>query len=112
MNWAIIVVLLAQLIFTLSDLMARTYMPRHGFSITTFVSLWFFVYFSLRMIATFGQFYVFTTIELGRTVALFSAVSIIFANLLGLLLLKEVLSPGAYIGVTLAILAFLILAFS
>jgi hypothetical protein len=35
---------------------------------------------------------------------LFGATSIVLANILGFLLLKEVLSPGAYIGVTLAVL--------
>jgi hypothetical protein len=32
------------------------------------------------------------------------------ANVLGLLVLKEVLSPGAYIGVSLAVIAFIVLA--
>ncbi len=57
----------------------------------------------------FGQLYIFTTIELGKTITLFNALSIILANLLGFLVLKEVLSPLEYIGVTLVILSFLIL---
>jgi len=78
--------------------------------LTTFLSGWFLAYFSIRMIAMFGQLYVFTSIELGKTMALFGAISILLANLLGFLVLKEVLSPGAYVGVTLAIIAFLVLA--
>ncbi|MDD3156254.1 MAG: hypothetical protein PHP14_02410 [Candidatus Pacebacteria bacterium] len=58
----------------------------------------------------FGQLYVFTVIELGKTMALFGAFSIILANVLGLLVLKEILSPGAYIGVSLAVIAFIVLA--
>jgi hypothetical protein len=41
----------------------------------------------------FGQLYVFTAIDLGKTMALFGAFSIILANSLGFLVLKEVLSP-------------------
>jgi len=58
----------------------------------------------------FGQLHVFTAVELGKTMALFGAVSIVLANILGFLVLKEVLSPGAYIGVSLAVIAFLVLA--
>ncbi|GBE20139.1 MAG TPA: hypothetical protein ENG87_05555 [Candidatus Pacearchaeota archaeon] len=110
MNWVMIILVGAQLLFTTSDLLARTYMPKHGFALATFLSAWFFAYFLIRIIAMFGQLYVFTTIELGKTMALFGAVSIILANVLGLLVLKEVLSPWAYVGVSLAVIAFLILA--
>jgi multidrug transporter EmrE-like cation transporter len=59
----------------------------------------------------FGQLYIFANVELGKTMALFGATSIILSNLLGLFLLNEILSPAAYIGLSLTILAFLILAF-
>jgi len=85
-------------------------MPKQGFSLETFLSSWFLIYFLIRIIAMFGQLYVFTVIELGKTMALFGAFSIILANVLGLLVLKEILSPGAYIGVSLAVIAFIVLA--
>lgn len=110
MNWPIIIIIGTQLFFTASDLLARTYMPKHGFVFATFISGWFLAYFLIRTIAMFGQLYIFTTIELGKTVALFGAVSIMFANILGFLVLKEVLSPGAYIGVTLAVISFIVLS--
>ena len=110
MNWPIIIIIGTQLLFTTSDLLARNYMPKQGFVLSTFLSGWFLLYFSIRIIAMFGQLYIFTAIELGKTMAMFGAISIILANLLGLLVLKEVLSPGAYIGVTLAVIAFIILA--
>lgn len=109
MNWPIIIIIGTQLLFTVSDLLARTYMPKQGFALTTFLSGWFLVYFSIRIIAMFGQLYIFTAVELGKTMALFGAVSIILANLLGFLVLKEVLTPGAYIGITFAIIAFIVL---
>ncbi|MFH1376001.1 MAG: hypothetical protein ABIH25_00020 [Candidatus Woesearchaeota archaeon] len=110
MNWPIIILVGAQLLFTTSDLLARTYMPKQGFVLATFLSVWFTSYFIIRIIAMFGQLYVFTTIELGKTMALFGAVSIILANILGLLVLKEILSPWAYVGISLAVIAFIILA--
>ena len=42
--------------------------------------------------------------------AIFGAVSIVLSNILGLFLLGEVLSIGNYAGVSLAIVAFLVLA--
>ena len=42
--------------------------------------------------------------------ALFGAVSIVLANVMGFLLLKEVMTPATYVGVTLAVVAFLVLA--
>ena len=45
----------------------------------------------------FGQLYVFSVIELGKTMALFGATSIVLANVLGFLVLKETLSLEAYI---------------
>lgn len=110
MNYPIIVIIGTQLLFTASDLLARSYMPKQGFVLATFFSGWFLLYFLIRIMAMFGQLYVFTAIDLGKTMALFGAVSIILANVLGLLVLKEVLSVGVYIGITLAIIAFIVLA--
>ncbi|HCP08666.1 MAG TPA: hypothetical protein DIT25_02625 [Candidatus Moranbacteria bacterium] len=106
----IIILVITQIFFTTSDILARINMPKLGFQLSTFLSVWFLAYFAIRMAAMFGQLYVFTNLELGRTMALFGAVSIILSNVFGLLLLKEVLSPMSYAGVSLAVLAFIILA--
>ena len=112
MKYSILIIIITQLLFTGSDLLARYNMPKLGFKFSAFLSTWFILYFLIRTIAMFGQLYIFTTIELGKTMALFGAVSIILSNLLGLLILKEVLPIGVYIGVSFAVLAFLILAVS
>jgi len=112
MNWPIIVIIGTQLLFTTSDLLARGNMPKQGFVFSTFLSGWFLVYFILRLIAMFGQLYVFTAINLGRTMGLFGAVSLVLSNLLGFLVLKEVLTPGQYVGIVFAITSFLILSFT
>ncbi len=110
MNWTIGILVCSQLLYSVGDLLARIYMPR-GFAMTTFLMPWFFWYLLVRTFATFGQLYVFSSIDLGKTSALFGAISIILANILGLLVLKEVLTPSAYIGTSLTIIAFIVLAF-
>ena len=102
----------SQMLFTASDLMARAKMrDAGGFSAANLLSARFAFYMLVRTVATFGQLYVFSRVHLGKTMALFGATSIVLSNLLGLLLLGESLSAQAYVGVSLAVLAFLLLAF-
>ena len=112
MKFSILIIIITQLLFTGSDLLARSNMAKYGFKFSAFLSIWFLLYFIIRTVAMFGQLYIFTTIELGKTMALFGAISIILSNLLGFLILKEVLPIGVYIGVSFAVIAFLILAVS
>jgi uncharacterized membrane protein len=74
-------------------------------------SAWFWGYQLVRQVAMFGQLYIFANIPLGKTMALLGALSIVLANGMGFLFLKEVLTPAAYAGVSLAIIAFLLMAF-
>lgn len=106
-----LVVVGTQLLFTASDILARIFMKKFGFTIDAFFHPWFGVYFLIRIVAMFGQLYVFSVVPLGKTMAMFGAVSIVIANVVGLLLLKEVLSPIEYAGVTVAVFGFIILAF-
>jgi multidrug transporter EmrE-like cation transporter len=106
----VVVVVATQLLFTAGDLLARANMKHQGFTASAFLTRWFLLYFVLRQLAMFGQLYVFSSVDLGRTMALFGASSIVLSNLLGLLLLSEVLSLGGYLGVALAVAAFIVLA--
>lgn len=101
---------ISQAIFSCGDLLARYYMHTYGFTVSNFLSPWFFFYFFLRTVAMFFQLYLFTQFELGRNAALFGVASIMFANILGFLVLGEMLTVAQYLGVALAILAFLMLA--
>ena len=92
--------------------MGRYFMSKYGFRLGTFLSVWFLTYFFIRSLATMGQLYVFTSFELGRTITLAGVLGLITANILGLFLLKEILSPIAYIGIAFAIIAFLLVGFS
>lgn len=63
----------------------------------------------MRTVAMFGQLYVLSRVELGKTMALFGALSIVLSAGLGFLFLREVLSIQVYIGIVLAVTAFLVL---
>lgn len=108
----ITVIIISQLLFTTSDLVARHYMSTHGFKATTFLAWWFLLYVAIRTFATFGQLYVFTQMEVGKTMALFAASSLILMNVLGFLILKEQLSLPIYAGIALAVCAILIIGIS
>lgn len=112
MNTTIIIIIGSQLLFTLGDLLARNKMQTHGFTVSTFISWWFLTYIMLRSIATFGQLYIFTQLELGKTMALFSASSLILVNILGFFVLGEKLSLPVYFGIMLAVAAILIVGLS
>ncbi len=91
-------------------MLARHNMKAGGFTISTFLSLWFVAYIVIRTAATFGQLYSFSQLEVGRSLALFSASSLVLVNVLSVLLLGEVLSVQAYVGVLLAVTAFTVIS--
>ncbi len=100
----------AQLFFTTSDLLARHYVSLYGFRFQNFISLWFIAFILLKAFAITAQLYIFSQFQLGKTMALFGAVSIILSNVLGFLLLNEVLTLKEYVGIVLAIAAILVIA--
>lgn len=103
---------LSQILFSVSDLLARANMPLYGFHATAFLKPWFAGYIVVRIVAVTCMLYVYTTVELGKTRAIFGAVSIVLANALGFWMLNESLSYREYAGVALAVAAFAVLAFS
>lgn len=112
MNLPLFIIIGSQLLFTISDLLARHNMQLSGFKTATFLSWWFLVYAAIRTIATFGQLFIFTQMEVGRTMAMFGATSLVLVNLLGFLILGEKLSLPVYFGIMLAVVAVLIVGFS
>ena len=79
----IFIIVATQLLFTTSDLIARANMRTSAFTISTFISWWFLTYFVIRQFAMFGQLYVFSQLQVGKTMALFGATSIVIVNVLG-----------------------------
>jgi len=104
------IIVASQALFTAGDLLARANMRRGGFTLATFLTWWFVIYFTLRTVAMFGQLYILANVPIGKSMALFGATSIALVNVLGVLLLGEVLGARAYAGVSLAVLAFIIMA--
>jgi len=111
MQATLLILIGTQLVYSISDFMGRYYMTKHGFHTASFLMPWFLWYQLIRQVAMFGQLYVFAVMPLGKTMALLGATSIVISNVLGFLFLKEMLSPVAYIGVMMAVIAILIMAF-
>ena len=101
-----------QLLFTTGDLIARANLRHGALTVSTFLSWWFLSYFLIRQATMLGQLYVFSALQLGKTMALFSATSIVLVNVLGFLLLGEVLSVRAYLAIGMVVLAFVVLSVS
>ena len=115
MTWIkspVAIIVATQLLFTTGDLIARANLRHQPFCLSTFLSGWFLLYFVIRQIAMFGQLYVFSALQLGKTMALFGATSIMVVNALGILLLGEILSLQAYVAIGLVVLGFIVLALS
>ncbi|HEX6940861.1 MAG TPA: hypothetical protein VF158_15700 [Longimicrobiales bacterium] len=103
-------IIAVQALFTTGDLIARANLRMDGFTAEAFWSRWFLVYMTTRSLATMGQLYIFANVELGKSMAMFGAMAIVLSNAAGLLLLQERLTRVEYGGVSLAVLAFLVLA--
>lgn len=108
----LVILLATQLLFTTGDLLARAHMRHSPFSMSSFLTWWFVVYFLIRQVAMFGQLYVFSVLQIGKTMALFGATSIVVVNVLGVLLLGEVLSLQAYLAIGLVVLGFVLMSVS
>jgi uncharacterized membrane protein len=109
MTWIrspLLVIVATQLLFTTGDLIARANMRHSPFS------WWFLLYFLIRQVAMFGQLYVFSALQIGKTMALFGATSIVVVNVLGFLLLGEILSVQAYLAIGLVVLGFVLMSVS
>ena len=106
------IIVATQLLFTTGDLLARANLRHHPLSLSTLLSGWFLLYFLIRQVAMFGQLYVFSSLQLGKTMALFGATSIMVVNALGILVLGEVLSLQAYGAIGLVVLGFVVLSMS
>ena len=115
MTWIkspVAIIVATQLLFTTGDLIARANMRHNPFTVSTFLSWWFVLYFLIRQVAMFGQLYVFSALPLGKTMALFGATSIVVVNVLGVLVLGEILSIQAYLAIALVVFAFILLSMS
>lgn len=105
-------ILMSQGLFIVSDILARNYMQKLGFHAASFFTLWFAAYMLVRLVATMFELYVLTYTDLGRAFTLIAVTALVLTNLAGYLLFGEVYSIGVYIGIALAIVAFMLVAFA
>ncbi len=106
----ILIIIGCQTLFMTSDIIGRYYMKSGGFVWQNFITWWFLSYQIIRFVATIGQLYIFTQLELGKTITLFAALGLILANMAGYLFFGEVYSLYTYIAIMLALTAFVIIA--
>ncbi|MEI6237892.1 MAG: hypothetical protein WCP03_04825 [Candidatus Saccharibacteria bacterium] len=106
----ILIIIGCQLLFVTSDIIGRHYMKSGGFVWQNFITWWFLAYQAIRFIATIGQLYILSQLELGKTMTMFTALGLITVNLAGYLFFGEVYSLAVYIGIMFAITAFIIIA--
>lgn len=106
----ILILILAQLLFTTGDFIARANLHKTPFSPAIFITWWFLVYAMLRTFATIGQLYVLSSFPIAKAYGVFGAVGIILASLGGYFWLKETITLWEYAGISLSLLAFIVLA--
>ena len=83
-----------------------------GFHFATFLTLWFLAYSAVRFLATIFELYVLTYTGLGKAFTLIVLTALLLTNLAGWLFFGEVYTMGVYVGIALAITAFVIVALS
>jgi len=103
-------ILISQSLFIVSDILARHYMQKLGFHFASFLTLWFVAYTLVRLLATMFELYVLTSTGLGKAFTLIAVTALVLTNLAGYLLFGEVYSVGVYVGIALAIAAFVVVA--
>lgn len=105
----VLILLLAQGLFSMSDLLGRKGMAENGFTVTILTQSWFPLYLMIHLLAMVGQLYIFANFTLGKSMILFGAVSILLSNALGLIFLKEQITSSVIISTTLVIAAMVVL---
>jgi drug/metabolite transporter (DMT)-like permease len=109
---ALIILILVQVLFSVSNVLARLMMRGHIWNWGLLSQPWLYAYLFMQVLGISLQLYVFTTFELGKTITLLSVTAIVTSVGLGWLVLGEKLSPLIYVSIALAITAFLLLAYA
>lgn len=104
----IILILCVQFIYSLSDLGKKIALGSHGFQWTVLKNPLFIIGILAPIIGLVLQIYVFSKYELARSIIILGMFAIIFATILGVLVLKERFTFWNYIGVVFAILAIIL----
>lgn len=105
-------VVIIQILFSASNVLARQQMRHQPWGMHLLTQPWLYLYFLMQLSGIILQLYVFTVFELGKTASLLSVIAIVTSVTLGWLVLGEKLSLLAYIAIVMAMIAFILLAYS
>jgi hypothetical protein len=108
----LLMLLLAQLIYSTKDLLARSMVRGHNFGAQLLHKPQFYLILIMHFTGLVIQLYVLSNFYLSRTMTGFAMVSIILSSILGWLVLGEQISGAMYIAIALAFSSLLILAFA
>lgn len=104
-NMAYLSVILAQLLYTLSDVWKKTILGAQGFSAATLVRPAFLAAMLVAGVGFVFQMHALSKIELSRTIVAMGMLAVLFSTLAGVVYFKEQLNHWNLIGVVLALAA-------
>ncbi len=105
----VVLLIVTQAIYSISDLIKKEYAERIGVSFELFKSAPFLFALIIPAIGLGLQVYVLSRYELSKTMITLGVLNIVFATTLGAVLLKERLTMLNYLGVFAAVLAIILL---
>lgn len=101
----LILLVITQAMYSLSDLGKKVYGTEVGFNVGLLKHVPFMIAMIVPFIALMIQVYVLTRYELSRTMITLGVLNVLFASGLGVMVLKEKLSTLNYLGIVFAVLA-------
>jgi drug/metabolite transporter (DMT)-like permease len=102
---AILSVVIAQFLYSVSDTWKKVVFNDAGFSAKTLASPVFLATLVLALIGFLFQLYALSKLELSRTIIMLGMLAVVFSALAGVFYLKEHLNAWNWVGVGLALVA-------
>jgi drug/metabolite transporter (DMT)-like permease len=102
---AILSVVIAQFLYTLSDTWKKVVFNNAGFSVKTLTSPVFLLTLVIAAVGFAFQMYALSKIELSRTIVMLGMLAVVFSAVAGVFYLKEHLNAWNWAGVALALVA-------
>jgi drug/metabolite transporter (DMT)-like permease len=102
---AILSVVLAQLLYSISDTWKKVVFANAGFSVKTLTSPVFLATLAIAAAGFLFQMYALSKLELSRTIIMLGMLAVVFSAIAGVFYLKEHLNAWNWAGVGLALAA-------
>lgn len=107
---AILAVVVAQLLYTISDTWKKVVFNDAGFSVKTLTSPVFAMTLLIALAGFLVQLYALSRLELSKTIVLLGMTAVVFSSLAGVFYLKEHLNVWNWAGVGLALAAIVLVS--